>query len=476
MKKNKSTLIILFTSLSIFLFSVSANAQMVGADAYMKGNYVEIGIDGAGGFEGVNITASPVPAGMHFRSSNPLFGFVANPQLNAWTTFDGDFFTPGTPENGWGFEIGTDEGDNNCVGVSQIPGTITSWSYASGQTLCDWEGDTTSATNLDFKINYQLQDNDLFYITTVTVTNNTGSTIPDFYYYRNVDSDNNVEISFDYTTQNTIISQPACCTYANVSSTSSVPASQPMSYFAFLTDADTNWRASYGGFSNRDASDLWNGVGFVQTVGATNFADEAISIAYKIQNLAPGDSASFKFCTVFDNNEVDCAIAAMAVSQTPLPNVMVATPPFTLTSGSPAGGTYSGTGVTGGNAFDPSVSGAGDFIISYTYTDTNACVSVANTTIHVGMVTGISTEIANSAITIFPNPFSETTTIKIGKDVKLVNAEMHIYDMLGKEVKLINAISNHEIKIDSKGLSEGMYMYMFINDGKAIASGKLFIK
>ena len=102
------------------------------------------------------------------------------------------------------------------------------------------------------------------------------------YYYRNVDSDNNVEISFDYTTQNTIISQPACCTYANVSSTSSVPASQPMSYFAFLTDADTNWRASYGGFSNRDASDLWNGVGFVQTVGATNFADEAISITYKI--------------------------------------------------------------------------------------------------------------------------------------------------------------------------------------------------
>ena len=44
--------------------------------------------------------------------------------------------------------------------------------------------------------------------------------------------------------------------------------------------------------------------------------------------------------------------------------------PLTLTGGSPAGGTYSGTGVSGG-AFDPSVSGTGTFNITYTYTDNN---------------------------------------------------------------------------------------------------------
>ncbi len=348
MKKNKFTLGILFSSFSIFLLLFSAKAQMVGPNAYMQGFNVELGIDGDGGFEGADITVSPVPAGMHYRSGNPFFGFTANPQLNAWLTFDGDFFTPGSPENGWGFEIadtGGVKGGNNCSYLQQIPGSITSWTYAMGQTLCDWEGNATSGTNLNFKINYQLQDNDLFYVTTVTVTNNTGSTIPTLYYYRNVDSDNNQSISGDFTTQNTIISQPCLPSCpANVSSTSTVPASQPMSYFGFLTDADTNWRATYGGFTNRDASDIWNGMPpFTQMIGSTNFADEAISIAYKIQNLASGDSASFKFCTVFDDDEVDCATAALTVSQSPLSSVMVTTPAFTLTGGSPAGGTYSGT-------------------------------------------------------------------------------------------------------------------------------------
>jgi|GEM_PF-1292319 len=43
----------------------------------------------------------------------------------------------------------------------------------------------------------------------------------------------------------------------------------------------------------------------------------------------------------------------------------------TLT-GSPAGGTFSGTGVSG-NSFDPSVAGEGTFTITYNYTDENGC-------------------------------------------------------------------------------------------------------
>lgn len=472
--KNKTTLRILFSMIAIIGMSVSIKAQIVGEEAYMKGNYVEIGIDGDGGFEGAPIDSGAVPSGMNYRSNNPYFGFVANPQMDGWMNFDGDFFTPGSPENGWGFEIGTTgiKLGNNCTGVNQIHGAITSWSHASGQTLCDWEGDATSATNLHFKINYQLQDNDLFYITTVTITNNTGATIPELFYYRNLDPDNNVIISGDYVTTNTIVSQPSCCGYAQVGASQTTPWN---SYFEFLTDIDTNWRASYGGFANRDASDLWNGITFTQTVGSVNVADEAIAITYRVQNLAPGDSAAFKFCTIFDNDEVDCAISAMAVSQAPLPNVMVTTPAFALTGGSPAGGTYSGTGVIGGTTFDPSVSGAGDFVISYTYTDTNACVSVANTNIHVDMTTGIS-ESTNSVISIYPNPFTDFTTIKLDSKINLINAQMHLYDVLGKEVKLISEINASEIRVDRKGLSEGMYLYKFVNDGQVVSTGKLVIR
>src|SRR5690606_29968184 len=44
---------------------------------------------------------------------------------------------------------------------------------------------------------------------------------------------------------------------------------------------------------------------------------------------------------------------------------------ITLNSAIPAGGIYSGTGVTAGQ-FDPSV-GAGSYVITYSYTDGNGC-------------------------------------------------------------------------------------------------------
>lgn len=48
---------------------------------------------------------------------------------------------------------------------------------------------------------------------------------------------------------------------------------------------------------------------------------------------------------------------------------------LTLSGGTPAGGTYSGTGVAGG-MFDPSLAGAGSHIITYTFTDTAGCTAV----------------------------------------------------------------------------------------------------
>ncbi|MBL0310535.1 MAG: M4 family metallopeptidase [Bacteroidetes bacterium] len=64
------------------------------------------------------------------------------------------------------------------------------------------------------------------------------------------------------------------------------------------------------------------------------------------------------------------------------PTVLSTAPAFPLT-GTPAGGTFSGTGVVGGNAFDPTVSGAGSFPISYSYTNGNGCSNAAQTVITV---------------------------------------------------------------------------------------------
>lgn len=312
----KSKLLPGFTILLVLLFSKSTvvKAQMVGTNAYIQGNSLEIGINGLGGYEGVNQGVSAPPVGYHARTTTLPFGFVANPQLNSWLTYDGDFFTPGTPENGWGFEIGTTGGvsqSNNYTGPTNIAGSLTSYNQIFNCITADWEGDATSGTDLHFKINYFLQTTDLYYTTTVSITNNTTATIPDLYYYRNLDPDNNVEISFDYTTLNTVVAQPGTggCNLAHVSATSTVPASQPQSYIG-LAAIGANWRAMYGGFSNRDASDIWNGTGggFVQAVGVPNFQDEAIALGYRIQNLAPGATETFKFVVILDAASATAAV------------------------------------------------------------------------------------------------------------------------------------------------------------------------
>ncbi|WP_171017355.1 malectin domain-containing carbohydrate-binding protein [Maribacter sp. ACAM166] len=81
-----------------------------------------------------------------------------------------------------------------------------------------------------------------------------------------------------------------------------------------------------------------------------------------------------------------------AVTLTPFASVLNTAPAFTLTGGSPAGGTYSGTGVTG-TAFNP-VIGVGTYAITYSYTDTNGCSNSATRSITV------TTETSNAALLV----------------------------------------------------------------------------
>ena len=78
------------------------------------------------------------------------------------------------------------------------------------------------------------------------------------------------------------------------------------------------------------------------------------------------------------------ASASKTLMVNPLPNVQLASqggvcisaPPYPLTGGTPAGGTYSGLGVNSSGIFDPS-SGAGTHMIGYAYTDANGCSNSA---------------------------------------------------------------------------------------------------
>ena len=101
--KTKHLLLKSFLLFTVGILNIQqVKSQIVGTDAFLKGNYVEIGIKGNGGYEGATATA---PTGMHFRGSSTIKGFMANPQMDGWVNYDGDYFTPGAPENGWGLKI-----------------------------------------------------------------------------------------------------------------------------------------------------------------------------------------------------------------------------------------------------------------------------------------------------------------------------------------------------------------------------------
>ena len=99
--------------------------------------------------------------------------------------------------------------------------------------------------------------------------------------------------------------------------------------------------------------------------------------------------------TYTDNN--GCTSSASAgllindipeVTITEIPGVYLEDAPFDLTQGSPLGGNYSGTGVTG-NVFDPQAAGIGTHIITYSYTDNNSCTNFDQTELRVYEVTEV---------------------------------------------------------------------------------------
>ena len=150
---------------------------------------------------------------------------------------------------------------------------------------------------------------DLFYTTEVTLTNKTGAALSNVYYYRNVDADNNVFLNTFYETTNTIDAQPTGgCPKALVSATQPIISGVQASYLG-LAAIGPMFRVCTGGFTNRDGSDIWNGIGFNSAVGSSLYIDEAISLGYKITSLASGASETFKFATILAATQIDEAFS-----------------------------------------------------------------------------------------------------------------------------------------------------------------------
>ena len=144
-------------------------------------------------------------------------------------------------------------------------------------------------------------------------------------------------------------------------------------------------------------------------------------------------------------------------------------PVVTLSSGTPAGGTYSGQGVTG-NTFDASALSAGNYILTYTV-NSSGCPASDTATATVTVCVGIAT-IGAEQISVYPNPFSDAITINTNGSTG--NGTAILTDAIGREVmhtEFEAGVAN--VQMNTGALSKGAYLLEIMIEGKMIAVKKL---
>lgn len=76
-----------------------------------------------------------------------------------------------------------------------------------------------------------------------------------------------------------------------------------------------------------------------------------------------------------------------------------------------------------------------------------------------------------------PNPFGVTTTIDVSVPETVQNAFIYVYDLQGKKVDQVDitARGKQSIQLSSANLSDGMYLYSLIADGKVVETRRMIV-
>ncbi len=190
------------------------------------------------------------------------------------------------------------------------------------------------------------------------------------------------------------------------------------------------------------------------------------------------DSTRWYFLTGVDSAQC-YAYDSMMVTVNPLPAVAVASSvdtvcvqsgPIVIT-GTPTGGTYSGTAVTTGQ-FAPNTAGTGDHWVMYTYTDTNGCSNTDSASIHVAPCVGIE-EVSTYSWTVKPNPFNDQIQITSSSYGIDGNEVFVVRNTLGAIIRE-DILRNTTNRVDLSDLSPGVYIYQVrSSSGKVRDIGKL---
>jgi len=148
----------------------------------------------------------------------------------------------------------------------------------------------------------------------------------------------------------------------------------------------------------------------------------------------------------------------------PVATVCVYNSAVTLSGGSPASGSYSGQGVSGGS-FTPANAGLGTKTVTYSYTDANGCSNTATDDIVVDACAAIN-EVSQENLVAYPNPSSGLFTVAMVANNQLTN--LKVVDLQGKTMDAGLVVQGTVVSIDLTKATNGVYLLQGLSNGELV--------
>lgn len=197
-------------------------------------------------------------------------------------------------------------------------------------------------------------------------------------------------------------------------------------------------------------------------------------------SLSPASDLPVWVAGTDGNNCKDSAKAVLKVHALPvvtlnfsssgLDTICLLEPPQTLSGGLPAGGSYSGPGISA-QKFNPANTGTGQFLIQYIYTDAIGCSDSASKSIVVDNCAGTSQVLTALFYKIYPNPSDGTVYIYCEQE-----GEWVVYNQTGGVVAKAFVVAGQVANLSVQHLPAGMYHLTGIfRQGKTVSSKLLVV-
>jgi hypothetical protein len=128
-----------------------------------------------------------------------------------------------------------------------------------------------------------------------------------------------------------------------------------------------------------------------------------------------------------------------------------------LSGGSPAGGVYSGPGVSNGE-FNPATAGGGLHPITYTYTNANGCSGSETVEYEVAVCTGVEGA-TGITLELRPNPIDNFIYLELQPGQPSENYKLELLDAAGRLVHTCEVgLGDGAVRVQLPEIAPGMYV------------------